>query len=75
MFQEEVYNAALTKRDAFERMKELLAELFKEKRSCEEAIRDQITERRQKKDDVRTYARNALIKQLWGNFAHICMCT
>ena len=30
----------------FERMKEVLAGMYKEKRSCEEAISDQATERR-----------------------------
>ena len=54
-FQED-YAAALAKRDAFERIKKVLAGMHKDKRSCEEEILDQAMERRQKTLQVHAHS-------------------
>ena len=59
---QKAYDAALAKRDTFERMKEMLAEMHKEKRSCEEAISDLKTKQRQQA--VKVHACTNCTKQL-----------
>ena len=51
---QKAYDAALAERDTFKRMKEMLAEMHKEKRSCEEAISYLKTKRWQQAAKVHT---------------------
>ena len=51
---QKAYDAALANRDTFEQKKAMVAEMHKEKRSCEEAVLDLKTKQRQQAVKVHT---------------------